>query len=120
MPLAEHIATDGLYFQHVNPQWERLLRVLDLSISTNAAREPNYSQRTADLFSIFFPGIASTTSATIIPPYWGPSSMNCKSVAQLCCRATFQNWQANWRSVFAERRWPTVRSIFCQLRQRRH
>jgi ornithine--oxo-acid transaminase len=33
MPLAEHIATDGLYSQHVNPQWERLLRVLDLSVS---------------------------------------------------------------------------------------
>jgi ornithine--oxo-acid transaminase len=33
MPLAEHVATDGLYSQHVNPQWVRLLRVLDLYVS---------------------------------------------------------------------------------------
>ena len=33
MPLAEHVATNGLYSQHVNPQWVRLLRVLDLSVS---------------------------------------------------------------------------------------
>ncbi len=33
MPLAEHVAANALYAQHVNPQWERLLRVLDLSVS---------------------------------------------------------------------------------------
>ena len=81
MPLAEHIATDGLYSQHVNPQWEKLLKYLTSPSAMNAAREPSYSQRTADAFSIFFPGIAFTMSATIIPTYWGPSSMNCKSVA---------------------------------------
>ena len=31
MPIAEHIATDYLYSQHVNPQWARLLNVLGLS-----------------------------------------------------------------------------------------
>jgi ornithine--oxo-acid transaminase len=33
MPLAERVATSDLYSQHVNPQWVRLLRVLDLSVS---------------------------------------------------------------------------------------
>src|ERR1700686_1203731 len=33
MPLAEHGATDALYSEHVNPQWVKLLRVLELSVS---------------------------------------------------------------------------------------
>jgi ornithine--oxo-acid transaminase len=33
MHLVEHIATDSLYSQHVNPQWVKLLNVLDLSVS---------------------------------------------------------------------------------------
>jgi ornithine--oxo-acid transaminase len=33
MPLAEDRATDALYSEHVNPQWVKLLRVLELSVS---------------------------------------------------------------------------------------
>jgi ornithine--oxo-acid transaminase len=33
MHLAEHIATDSFYSQHVNPQWVKLLNVLDLAVS---------------------------------------------------------------------------------------
>src|SRR6202158_3732860 len=33
MPLAEHGATDALYSAHVNPQWVKLLRFLELSVS---------------------------------------------------------------------------------------
>jgi ornithine--oxo-acid transaminase len=33
MALAEHIATDSLHYRHVNPQWVKLLNVLELSVS---------------------------------------------------------------------------------------
>ena len=33
MALAEYIATDSLYSRHVNPQWVKLLNVLELSVS---------------------------------------------------------------------------------------
>src|ERR1700687_719273 len=33
MPLAEPISTDCQYSQHVNPQWVKLLNVLELSVS---------------------------------------------------------------------------------------
>ena len=33
MPIAEPIATNCSYSQHVNPQWVKLLNVLDLSVS---------------------------------------------------------------------------------------
>jgi ornithine--oxo-acid transaminase len=33
MPLAERVASDGLYSEHVNPQWVKLLRVLELDVN---------------------------------------------------------------------------------------
>ena len=38
MHLAEQIATDSLYSQHVNPQWVKLLNALDLSVSYETVR----------------------------------------------------------------------------------
>src|ERR1700720_1323995 len=39
MPFAERIATDSLYSQHVNPQWVKFLKVLDLSVSYERCEE---------------------------------------------------------------------------------
>jgi hypothetical protein len=38
MPLAESTATDCLYSRHVNPQWVKLLNVLELAVSYEPSR----------------------------------------------------------------------------------
>ena len=98
MPLAEHVATDGLYFQHVNPQWVKLLRVLELSVSYERCEGGELFTADGRLILDFLSGYCVHNVGHNHPADCRPSSISCKSAAPLCCRAMFQNWPANSRN----------------------
>jgi hypothetical protein len=118
MPLAERIATDGLYSEHVNQQWVKLLRVLELSV--------NYERcEGAELFTVDSRRILDFLSGYCVHnvghnhPHVVSAIVDAKVrrsyAAEPCSRTGRRIGAASLRA----RRRSTVKSFLCQLRQRR-
>src|SRR5882724_10845138 len=100
MPLAQSNATDCLYSRHVNPQWVKLLNVLELSVSYEHCVGAELFTRDGRRILDFLSGYCVHNVGHNHPEVVSPSWMSCKGAAPSCCKVTFQNWRANWPNVF--------------------
>ena len=81
MPIAEPIATGCSYSQYVNPQWAKLLDVLDLSASYERCAGSELFTADGRRILDFLSGYCVHNVGHNHPTYCPLSWMNCKSAA---------------------------------------
>ena len=91
-------ASTSDYSEHVNPQWVRLLNLLQMNVRISVVSARSCSPRMAGASSISSPAIAFTIPGTIIPTSSPLLRTNSIAAARRCCRAMCRIWPECWRS----------------------
>ena len=98
MPLAAAVepVLGSAYSAHVNPQWVRLLNLLQMNVRYERCPGAELFTTTVAAFWISFPDTAFTTPATTTRRLLTHSRMNWIAAVRPCCRATCPSLPANW------------------------
>ena len=83
------------YADHVNPQWVRLLNLLDMNVVYERCVGTELFTVDGRRVSIFFPAIVYIILATIIRESSPHCRTNWNAAVPLCCRAMFRNWRGS-------------------------